>query len=168
MRGVVRLVLPFMRSMQLAPQLRGRVEPRLLEHWRAAGWHVHRVGAAAYVHSPDSRHHLILGVWCRRSPAPSWAGRLGSASEGYLRRFDRLAREQRARTFVRDGRGRFVARLPWWQVPPPRVYSWDPEPVVILRLERLEVEAHNRAIRIRRGLHREPTELELRAEWGDR
>lgn len=117
------------RRAPIAPQLRGRVDPRLLDHWRRAGWHVHRIGAAAYVHSPDDRHHLIVGVWARRSPAPPWAGRLGRESAGYRRRLARLEREQHGRRFIRDAAGRFLAPLPWWRTPGPRLYAWlEPAP----------------------------------------
>lgn len=139
-----------MSCVPLAPQLRGRVDPRLIAYWRGAGWHVHQVGQAAYVHSPAGRHHLILGVWGRREPAPVWADRLGRASEGYLRRADRLPRETRSRLFLRDELGRFVARLPWWRVRPPRVYRHEPVPLSLAELEAAEV-ARRRARALERG-----------------
>lgn len=98
------------------------------------GWQVHQVGQAAYVHR--GHEHLILGVWDRRDPRPAWAGRLGRASEGYLRRFDRCEREQLARTMLRDAAGRFAARLPWWRWPGPRVYSWQAPAPSLYELER--------------------------------
>lgn len=107
----------------LAPHVRGRVTPRMLDHLRSSGWHVHQLGQAAYVHQGGV--HLLLGVWRRRDPDPAWVARLGRASDGYLRRLERVSVEQRGRYFLRDDAGRFVARLPWWRWPGPTVYSFD-------------------------------------------
>lgn len=134
----------------LAPQLRGQVDPRLIAYWRGAGWHVHQIGAAAYVHSPDGRHHLIVGVWSRRATPPAWAGRLGRPSEGYLRRTERLERERRSRLFLRDEAGRFIARLPWWAVRPVQVYRHEPIPLSFVELETAEAE-RRRARSLERG-----------------
>lgn len=120
----------------LTPQLRGHVDPRLIAHWRSAGWHVHQVGQAAYVHSPE--HHLIFGVWARHDLPPAWAGRLGRVSEGYLRRAQRLERERRSRLFRRDELGRFVARLPWWAIRPVQVHRHEPAPLSFVELEAAE------------------------------
>ena len=120
----------------LAAQLRGHVQPRLIAHWQRAGWHVHRIGQAAYVHSPDERTHLILGVWADDTRAPAWSSRLGTDSEGYRRRAERCARDQHGRRFLRDTSGRFFALLPWWRTPGPRLYRWlDPAPS-LFELER--------------------------------
>jgi hypothetical protein len=157
---------------RLAPQLRGRLTPRILDALEREGWHVHRIGAAAYVHAPGDGHHLIFGVWPRRAPAPAWAHRLGRASDGYLRRIDRLAVEQRWRRLARDARGRFVALLPWYRWPTPELYRFEPSRPGWADLEAAEAAAHNRAVRLRRGLERDDvapeTELEARAAWGDR
>lgn len=110
------------RSQLLVPQLRGHVPTRVLEAWRASGWHVHQVGQAGYVHLGDQ--HYLVGVWDRRDPAPAWAPRLGRLSCGYQRRLDRLERTQRWRTMARDRAGRFTIRLPWWRWPGVRAYSW--------------------------------------------
>ena len=119
----------------IAPQLRGRVPLRLIEYWRRAGWRIHRVGRAAYVHSPDDRHHFLVGAWSRRAAqSPPWAARLGQVSQGYLRRSARLAREQRGRRFIRAETGQFLAPLPRWRVPGPRLYSWlEPTPSLFER-----------------------------------
>lgn len=120
------------RHQLLVPQLRGHAPSRVLESLRAAGWEVHQVGQAAYVHQgPD---HFILGVWDRREPAPAWAPRLGRVSAGYLRRADRLERNP-ARTMARDAGGRFSIRLPWWRWTGVRVYSWMPAMPSLYELE---------------------------------
>lgn len=121
------------RRVPIAPQVRGRVTPRVLEHWRSSGWAVHRIGQAAYVHGDG--HHLIVGVWGRRDPRPPWAGRLGRASDGYLRRVTRCVAEQRGRRFLRDALGRFVALMPWWRWAPATVYSFEPVGLSLYELE---------------------------------
>lgn len=88
-----------------------------------SGWHVHRIGQAAYLHLEDS--HVLVGVWDRHDAPPAWAPRLGRPSAGYVRRAQRCDREQLGRTMYRDRAGRFLARLPWWRWPGPRVYSWQ-------------------------------------------
>lgn len=119
----------------LAPQLRGRVEPRIVHHLAARpGWRVHRVGQAAYVHGPDG-HHYLFGVWTRRAPAPAWAHRLGRASDGWWNRVERCERRQQGRWILRDRAGRFYARLPWWRVPGARVYSWRPPAPSLVAME---------------------------------
>jgi hypothetical protein len=122
------------RRLHIADQVRGHIEPRILEHWRRSGWRVHQVGQAAYVHGPTL--HLIFGVWGRRDPAPVWAGRLGHESAGYLRRVERCAREQTGRRFLRDAGGRFRALLPWWRTPGPRLYRWLAPSPSFFELER--------------------------------
>lgn len=107
----------------LAPQLRGHVQPRVVEHLRMTGWHVHRISQAAYLHCEES--HVLVGVWDRHEAPPAWAARLGRPSAGYGRRIERCEREQLGRTMFRDAAGRFRARLPWWRWPGPRVYSWQ-------------------------------------------
>lgn len=107
----------------IAPNARGHVDRRMLEHWRAEGWAVHEVGQAAYVHSGD--HHLILGVWDRRDVPPVWADRLGHVSDGYVRRWHRRDRETRWRRLARDQGGRFLGLMQWWRWPPPELYRWD-------------------------------------------
>lgn len=114
------------RRQATVPHLRVRVRPSVVAYWRSAGWHVHRVGQAAYIHSPDDAHHLILGVWARQDPRPAWALRLGRASDGYLRRERRAWREQRWRRLARDDAGRWLGLMQWWRWPFPRVYRWEP------------------------------------------
>jgi len=107
----------------------------VLEHWRSLeGIRVHQVGRAAYVHGDQV--HLIVGVWDRRDVPPPWASRLGRASDGYVRRFDRCDRQQVGRTMFRDRWGRFVTRLPWWRWPGPRLYSWQARTPSLFELER--------------------------------
>lgn len=133
----------------LAPQLRGRVSSRTLRALEGRGLRVHRVGAAAYVHG--SGHHLILAVWDRGDPIPTFAARLGRASEGYRRRVERLAREGRTAELARI-RGRFASRLPWWRLPVLRVYRWDPEPGTWQKAVERRAMDHNHALRLRAGL----------------
>lgn len=110
------------RPAPVAPHVRGKVQPRILAHWRAAGWTVHQVGQAAYVHDPDDAHHLILGVWDRGDVEPAWTPRLGVASAGYCRRRDRIWGAESWRRILRKPNGRFAIGLPWWRWPPPVVY----------------------------------------------
>lgn len=155
------------RAAPLAPQLRGRVNPRILEGLEQRGWHVHRIGAAAYVHAPDRSEHLIFGVWRHRSTSPAWALRLGRASAGYVRRLERVTREQRWRRQARDLAGRFSVLMPWHRWPTPALYSWDPAgPSVTDQAAALALES-----RIRAGLAGYPAEAsesELRLMAGDR
>ena len=123
------------RSYLPCPQLRTHVAPRVIEGLAAAGCHVHRVGAAAYVHGPTG--HFLFGVWGRRELAPAWADRLGVVSAGYLRRARRLERERRGHAYLRDRRGRFVALLPSYRVPQVRVYSFEPAGLSLVDEEEL-------------------------------
>lgn len=152
----------------IAPQVRGHVEPRILDHWRRAGWHVHRVGAAAYVHAADGSWHLIFGVWGHRATPPPWAGRLGAVSSAYIRRYRRCEQQQAWRRMLRGRSGRFLVRLPWWRWPTPALYTFMPSEPSWWEIREREVARHNRAIRVRRGLVAEIPENELRALWGDR
>ena len=152
-------------SRLLAPQLRGRVTPRILRALEARGWHVHRIGQAAYLHR-DRADALILGVWPRRAAAPSWADRLGHASAAYERRAERLASEQRWRRQHRDERGRFGSLLPWHRWPTPAMYSFEPSHSSTLDRHAADVAAHNHRVRVARELAW--SESELRAAWGDR
>ncbi len=152
------------RPTRLAPQVRGHVPPRVVDALEQRGWHVHRIGAAAYVHAPDGPIHLIFGVWRRRATRPGWAIRLGHASAGHIRRLERVAREQRWRRQRRDPAGRFGATLPWTRWPTPALYSWDPAgPSVDEQITTLE-----RVSRWRAGLIGDVAELELRGLDGDR
>jgi hypothetical protein len=132
----------------LAPQLRGRLTPRILEALEADGWHVHRVGAAAYVHAPGGEHHLIFGVWPRRVAPPAWATRLGEASDGYRRRADRISLEQRWRQMARDLAGRFSHRLPWYRWPAPAPYSFEDDRPGWADQEAADAAAHNTRVRL--------------------
>jgi hypothetical protein len=100
------------------PNLRTHVTPAVLAYWRRLGWTTHVVGQAAYAHSPDGHHHLLVGVWGRRDRRPLWADRLGRISEGYERRRDRCWCEQA------DRRNPDAA---WWTWPLPVVYRWEGE-----------------------------------------
>ena len=113
-----------MRALTIVPQVRSHVPPFVIEALAAQGYHVHRIGAAAYVHGDAG--HFLFGVWRRRDPSPTWADRLGDVSAGYLRRAHRLDHERRGRRYVRDGRGRFLARLPWYRIPPVQVHAFEP------------------------------------------
>lgn len=108
----------------IAPQLRGWITPRTLAGFIELGFVAHRVGAAAYLHAGDA--HFLFGVWERRALAPAWASRLGRPSDGYRRRVARCELEQRGRLYGRDDQGRFAYRRPWWRVPGPVVYSFEP------------------------------------------
>lgn len=140
------------RRAPIAPQVRGRVGPRILAALAADGWHVHRVGRAAYLHSPDDRHHLILGVWPRGATAPSWSDRLGRPSAGYARRLERTVSSRPWLRMARDQVGRFTVPLPWWRWPIPAPYHFEPGRLGLADEERTVTEAHNRAVRARLGL----------------
>lgn len=109
----------------IAPHCRGRVRPRLIRHWRTAGWCVHQVGQAAYVHDRGRTVHLLTAVWDRGARPPPWSSRLGRPSDGYIRRVDRAIREQRWRRLARSHDGRFLGLMLWWGWPSPAVYRWD-------------------------------------------
>ena len=155
------------RPYSACPQLRSHVPPRVVDALAAGGYHVHRVGSAAYIHGPvcsgatpdrqgslqDDRRptlHLLFGVWGRRGHVPSWADRLGAPSAGYLRRACRLDLERRGRHYCRDGRGRFLARLPWYRIPPVQVYSFEPAGLSLVDTEELRA-ADRRAELRKRG-----------------
>ena len=130
------------------PELRSHVPPRVVDALAAGGYHVHRVGVAAYVHGPAG--HFLFGVWDRRGHVPSWADRLGFLSPGYLRRARRRELEHRGRLFLRDERGRFLVRLPWYRVPPVQVYSFEPAGLSLVDTEELRA-ADRRAELRKRG-----------------
>lgn len=152
------------RSTRLAPQVRGTVPPRVVDELVRRGWHVHRIGSAAYVHAPDGPVHLIFGVWRRRSAPPGWAIRLGHASAGYLRRLERVALEQRWRRQRRDPAGRFGAVMPWTRWPTPELYRWDPAGPSVAD----QIVAQERVNRWRAGLLGDVAESELRLLDGNR
>jgi len=135
------------RSYCPCPELRTHVTPRVIDGLAARGYHVHRVGAAAYVHGAAG--HFLFGVWGRHELAPAWAGRLGAVSAGYLRRARRLDREHRGRAYLRDRRGRFAARLPWYRVPPVRVYSFELVGLSLVDGEELRAAARRAELRSR-------------------
>lgn len=139
----------------LAPQLRGRLTPRILDALEGDGWHVHQIGQAVYVHAPGGVH-LIFGVWPRRSPAPPWADRLGMASAGYLRRVDRRTAEQAWRRMARDLAGRFSHRLPWYHWPAPAAYTFEGIRPGWADVEAAAAAERNARIRIARGLQADP------------
>lgn len=149
----------------LAPQVRGHVQPRVVEALEERGWHVHRIGAAAYVHA--DAEHLIFGVWPRRSAAPTWAGRLGRASAAYLRRLKRATRAQLWRRQLRDQRtGQFSQLRPWIHWPAPALYAWQtPGPSVAEQIDELEAASRRRWLA---SFPADAPELELRALDGDR
>ena len=129
------------------PQLRSHVSPRVVDALAAGGYHVHRVGQAAYLH--QTTLHLILGVWDRHDPPPAWADRLGSPSAGYVRRARRLDLEHRDRAYLRDRRGRFLVRLPWCRVPSVQVYSFDPAGMSLVDAEELRAAERRAELRNR-------------------
>lgn len=135
-------------SYSAAPELRTHVPDRVIAGLAASGHHVHRIGAAAYVHGPSG--HWIFGVWDRHELAPPWADRLGVPSPGYLRRARRLDLEQRARAYLRDCRGCFLAVLPWYRVPSVQVYSFEPAGLSLVDAEELRA-AERRAELRQRG-----------------
>lgn len=135
-------------SYSACPELRTHVPRRVVAGLAADGYRVHRVGSAAYVHGPAG--HFLFGVWDRRETAPPWAGRLGVLSAGYARRARRLDLERRGRAYLRDGRGRFLARLPWWRIAPVQVHSFEPAGISLVDAEDLRA-AERRAELRQRG-----------------
>jgi hypothetical protein len=129
------------------PQLRSHVPPRVVDALAAGGFHVHRVGQAAYLH--QATLHLILGVWGPHDPEPAWGGRLGFPSAGYLSRARRLDLEHRGRAYLRDRRGRFLVRLPWYRVPPVQVYSFEPAGMSLVDAEELRAAERRAELRSR-------------------
>ena len=92
-RGVRQLITPYeghrcdCRTRHAPPpNLRTHVTPAVLAYWRRLGWTTHVVGHAVYAHSPDGRHHVLVGVWGKHEAPPCWADRLGRISAGYERR----------------------------------------------------------------------------------
>jgi hypothetical protein len=148
------------------PELRTHVPQRVVDALAADGYRVHRVGRAAYIHGPvcsgatpdrqgallDARRptfHLIFGVWPTGAVAPSWAGRLGVPSGGYLRRARRLDLEHRGRAYLRDRRGRFLVRLPWYRIPPVQVHSFEPAGLSLVDAEELRAAERRAELRNR-------------------
>lgn len=129
------------------PQLRSHVPSRVVDAFVATGHHVHRVGAAAYVHAGGG--HFIFGVWGRHELVPAWAGRLGVPSAGYRRRARRLDLECRGRAYLRDRRGRFLVRLPWYRVPSVQVYSFEPTGMSLVDAEELRAAERRAELRNR-------------------
>lgn len=102
------------------PQLRGHLVPRLLGALEARGMRVHRVGQAVYAH--DHERRWILGAW-PDGHAPAWSAELDAHHRHLRGRGPATPRQAAAharyvsawrRARVRDRRGRFVARAPWW------------------------------------------------------
>jgi len=129
------------------PQLRSHVPPRVVGALAADHYHAHRIGAAAYVHGVGG--HFIFGVWDRCERPPAWAGRLGALSAGYLRRARRLDLEHRDRAYLRDRRGRFLVRLPWYRVPSVQVYSFEPAGLSLVDAEELRAADRRAELRSR-------------------
>ena len=127
------------------PEPRTHVPPRVIAALAADGYRVHRIGAAAYVHGQAG--HFLFGVWDGR--APGWADRLGAVSAGYLRRARRLDLEHRGRAYLRDRRGRFLVRLPWYRVPPVQVHSFEPAGTSLVDAEELRAAARRAELRSR-------------------
>lgn len=115
-----------MRRPPLAPQVRGHATRRIVAWLAASGYHVHRIGRAAYVHGGSTDLHMILGVWDRDEPPPTWASRLGTISAAYVRRARRRTRELAWLRLARDERGRWAGRRPWWQWPVVGAYRHEP------------------------------------------
>lgn len=130
------------------PELRTHVDARTVAAFVATGHHVHRIGQAAYVHGWGG--HFLFGVWDRRTVAPSWAGRLGFPSPGYLRRARRLDREHRGRAYLRTKTGQFSVRLPWYRVAPVQVHAFEPAGLPLVEAEELRA-AERRAELRQRG-----------------
>lgn len=110
---------------------RGRLRPDRLAALERAGFAVHRVGRAAYVHDPEL--HAIFGAWAEGEPAPPWADRLGRLSAAWQRRYGRKRAEQSWRRLARDRRGRFAGRRPWYHWPAVQVYGWQSPDTVFSR-----------------------------------
>lgn len=108
-----------MTRIAIDPALRGRATPSVLVRLVRAGFRVHRVGRAAYVHDASGRHGWLLVV----GPAPDLEARI-DAHHRYLtgrgpatplqerRQAAWLAIRRRLR--LRLPNGRFACRVPWW------------------------------------------------------
>jgi hypothetical protein len=121
------------------PELRTHVPQRVVDGLASWGHHVHRIGSAAYVHGPAG--HFIFGVWDRRE--------LGRPSAGYVRRARRLDLEHRGRAYLRDRRGRFLVRLPWYRVPSVQVHSFEPAGLSLVDAEELRAAERRAELRNR-------------------
>ena len=108
----------------LDPLLRGRISERVAAGLAARGLHVHRIGAAAYVHDDVGELRIITAVLDRRATTPTWVAELDAHHRwlrGRGRPTERQARqlERRgvawSRARIRDRRGRYLGRPAWWQ-----------------------------------------------------
>lgn len=109
----------------------GHLTGRTVGLFVAAGWRVHRVGAAAYIHDPTGEQRWIFGVWPRAAVEPAWAPDLdayhrcargrGSLPRRWWGREDAAAarrlRAQRAARIHDRSSGRFIGSPAWWQLP---------------------------------------------------
>lgn len=77
--------VPSLRWLRIDPCLRGRITPALLAALAARGLHVHRVGAAAYVHDDAGAVRWVLAVAEHGAPAPAFMARL-DAHHAWMRR----------------------------------------------------------------------------------
>jgi hypothetical protein len=64
------------RWVRIDPHLRGRITPDLLAALGSRGLHVHRIGAAAFVHEDAGEVRWILAVVERGAPPPPFMARL--------------------------------------------------------------------------------------------
>jgi hypothetical protein len=94
------------------PHLRGHVTPSTLAALSRAGFRVHRVGRAAYLHRDGTR--WIVGVWARNEPRPAFAARLAEHHRWLIGRGAPTGRERRAIARWLADRTRTAPAAPWW------------------------------------------------------
>jgi hypothetical protein len=103
------------------PQLRGSATPSVLDRLAQAGFHVHRVGRAAYAHDDTgNRWLLVIGLAPdlieRHAEHHRYLTGRGPTPARELRRSATWARARRRLRLRNRITGRFAGSVPWWAV----------------------------------------------------